>query len=202
MQPRCLGLTSCPCSHCSNPRPAGSPSALPGSKMLHVCVCTDAWKQAHTGRDAVLAVHTESFLLMYRHGHPAAASAQKPALVLEQYLQSLQQGNKWISLKMSSWEERQSRPSLRSHLLAFTCYPSVLVWCLQRSSVVLPMSLCVDSRTTGMGNLVPPMESVKAASLLSCSGECQSGNDRAFDQCTNLSSSFPLIPLVSPTLEL
>lgn len=126
MQPRCLGLTSCPCSHCSNPRPAGSPSALPGSKMLHVCVCTDAWKQAHTGRDAVLAVHTESFLLMYRHGRPAAASAQKPALVLEQYLQSLQQGNKWISLKMSSWEEKQSRPSLRSHLLAFTCYPSVL----------------------------------------------------------------------------
>lgn len=80
-------------------------------KRLHVCVCAQMLGNKHTlARDAVLAVHTGSFLLMYRHGHPAAASAQKPALVLEQYWQSLQRRNKWISLKMSCWEERQSLP--------------------------------------------------------------------------------------------
>lgn len=67
--------------------------------------------------------------------------------------------------------------------------------------MILPMSMCVGSRSS-MGNGVPHMESVKGASLLSCNGECQSGNDRAFDQCTSLSPIFPLIPLLSPILEL
>lgn len=67
--------------------------------------------------------------------------------------------------------------------------------------MILPPFLCVGSRSC-VGKLVPHMESVKAALLLICGGEFQSGNDRAFDQCTSPSPSFPVIPLMSPTLEL
>lgn len=55
-------------------------------KTLHVHVCAQMLGNKHT-LDTVLPVHTGSLLLMYRH--PDSASAQKPALVLKQYLQSL-----------------------------------------------------------------------------------------------------------------
>lgn len=67
--------------------------------------------------------------------------------------------------------------------------------------MILPLSLCVGCRSS-VGKFVPHVESVKAALLLICGGEFRSGNDRAFDQCTSPSPSFPLIPLMSPTLEL
>lgn len=48
-------------------------------KTLHVRVCAQMLGNTHTL--AGDAVHAGSLLLMYRHGLPAAASAQKPALV-------------------------------------------------------------------------------------------------------------------------
>lgn len=57
-------------------------------KTLHVCVCAQMLGNKHTlARDAALPVQAGSLLLMYRHRHPATASAQKPALVLGKYLQ-------------------------------------------------------------------------------------------------------------------
>lgn len=67
--------------------------------------------------------------------------------------------------------------------------------------MVLPMLLCPGSMNC-LSELVTHTESVKAALPLSCGGDCQSGNDGTFDQCTSPSPSFLLIPFVPPTLEL
>lgn len=80
---------------------------------------------------------------------------------------------------------------------AFTCGPSVLAWSLQRNSVVLPRFLCVGS-TNSLCELVTCRESIEKALALSCGGDCQAGNDEAFDQCNSPSSSFLLIPPVCP----
>lgn len=53
-----------------------------------------------------------------------------------------------------------------------------------------------------LGELVTHTESVEAALPLSCGGDCQSGNDEDFDQCTGPAPGFPLIQPVCPTLEL